>query len=111
MGRPGEAALLLALFVLSGLLHGTGAQYDDYDDYSYEEDDFHEPDLEYMDEYEEEAADDEEPKPFDSSGPGSPPTTFAQNHELTPDCNHDNWWIMVDWEPLPRHTWISCLLG
>ena len=51
MGRPGEVAFLLALFVLLGTLHGTGAQYDDYDDYNYEEDDYDSDDgKEYEDE-------------------------------------------------------------
>ena len=40
MGRPGEVAFLLALFVFLGPLHGTGAQYDDYDNYNFEEDDW-----------------------------------------------------------------------
>ena len=26
-------------------------------------------------------------------------------------CNNENCWIRVDWEPPPRDTWMSCLLG
>merc|ERR1719370_451125 len=57
-------------------------------------------------------------EPEDSSGDsedgvakGSPPTGFPENHEFTPDCNNENCWIRVDWEPPPRYTWMSCLLG
>ena len=48
MGRPGEVALLLALFVLLGTIHSTRAQYDDYDDYGFDEDDY-----DYDDDWEE----------------------------------------------------------
>ena len=34
MRLPGEVASLLALFLLLGTLHGTRAQYDDYDNYN-----------------------------------------------------------------------------
>ena len=26
-------------------------------------------------------------------------------------CNNEDCWIRVDWEPPPRDTWMSCLLG
>ena len=26
-------------------------------------------------------------------------------------CGNENCWIRVDWEPPPRDTWMSCLLG
>ena len=26
-------------------------------------------------------------------------------------CNNEKCWIRVDWEPPPRDTWMSCLLG
>ena len=112
MGRLGEVALLLALFVLLGSMHGTRAQYDEYDyedydeygSYDYDEDDD-------MDEdYQEEDAD-------ASSGPeeagegGVAPMANPQNQEFTPMCNNENCWIRVDWEPPPRDTWMSCLLG
>merc|ERR1711970_1237280 len=35
----------------------------------------------------------------------------ARNEEFTPMCNNENCWIRVDWEPPPRDTWMSCLLG
>ena len=44
-------------------------------------------------------------------GEGSPPTDFPENQEFTPDCNNVNCRIRVDWQPPPRDTWMSCLLG
>ena len=106
-------ASLLAFFLLLGTLHGTRGQYDNYDDYNYE--DLHEDfvPVEYVDEYEEEAVDDEEPRPIDSSGEegGSPPSAGPQNQRFTPMCNNENCWIRVDWEPPSRETWMSCILG
>ena len=111
MGRPVEVVFLLALFFLLGTIHSAGAQYDDYNHYNFDEDDFD--DGEHMDEDEEEAVDDEEPKPINSSGKegGSPPLAGPHNKEFTPMCNNENCWIRVDWEPPPRSTWMSCLLG
>ena len=109
MARPGKVAFLLALFVLLG----TRAQYQDYDDYGYNEDEYDYDDEEYEDEDE-----DADAEPEDSSGDsedgdagGSPPTGFPENEVFTPDCNNENCWIRVDWEPPPRDTWMSCLLG
>ena len=112
MGRPGEVAFLLALFVLLGTIHGTRAQYEDYDDYDYEDDDYDYDDEEYEDEdtrpsWSLEPEDDSE----DGDEGGSPPTAFPENQEFTPDCNNENCRIRVDWEPPPRDTWMSCLLG
>ena len=111
MRRPGKVASLLALFVLLGTLHGTRAQYGDYDDYGYNEDEFDYGDEEYEDE-------DADAEPEDSSGDsedgdaeGSRATANPQNQEFTPMCNNENCWIRVDWEPPPRDTWMSCLLG
>ena len=42
---------------------------------------------------------------------GSPPMAHPQNRAFTPACNNENCWIRVDWEPPPRDTWMSCLLG
>ena len=108
MGWPGEVAFLLALFVLLGTLHGTRAQYEDYDDYGYNEDEY-----DYRDEeYEDEDADAEpEGDGDDGDAEGSPPTAHPQNQEFTPMCDKENCWIRVDWEPPPRDTWMSCLLG
>ena len=179
MGRPGEVALLLALFVLLGTIHSTRAQYDDYDDYGFDEDDYDYDDdwEEGEDGYEEELAvssnwghpacsdidfdndgiidlvdddddndgipddedpdddndgvpDDEDPdddndgipdelegnlediqQPLRSDVPGTPPLAGPHNKEFTPMCNNENCWIRVDWEPPPRTTWMSCLLG
>merc|ERR1719295_844260 len=155
MGRPGEVAFLLALFVLLGTIHGTRAQYEDYDDYDYEEDDYDYDDEEYEDEdgYPSYPSYGRPPPPPPSdcesdpdvyppdcyearrlaqSGPtpprpswslepqddsedgdegGSPPTAFPENQEFTPDCNNEDCRIRVDWEPPPRDTWMSCLLG
>ena len=112
MARPGEVAFLLALFVLLGTIHGTRAQYEDYDDYDYEDDDYDYDDEEYEDEdtrpsWSLEPEDDSE----DGDEGGSPPTAFPENQEFTPDCNNENCRIRVDWEPPPRDTWMSCLLG
>ena len=172
MGRPGEVALLLALFVLLGSLHVTRAQYDHYDDYDYEEEDYDYDDdyEEGEDGYEEELADssgsidydgdgiidlvdddddndgipddedpdddndgvpDDEDPDDDNDGipdelegnpeglqqpprpdvPGTPPLAGPHNKEFTPMCDNENCWIRVDWEPPPRTTWMSCLLG
>ena len=43
--------------------------------------------------------------------PGRPPLAGPHNKEFTPMCNNENCWIRVDWEPPPRSTWMSCLLG
>merc|ERR1719356_1543616 len=112
MARPGEVAFLLALFVLLGTIHGTRAQYEDYDDYDYEDDDYDYDDEEYEDEdtrpsWSLEPEDDSE----DGYEGGSPPTAFPENQEFTPDCNNEDCRIRVDWEPPPRDTWMSCLLG
>ena len=111
MGRPGEGAFLLVLVVLLGTLQGIGAQYDVYNDYDFDEDDFN--DGEHMVEDEEEAVDDEEPRPINSSCEegGIPPLAGPHNKQFTPMCNNENCWIRVDWEPPPRDTWMSCLLG
>ena len=113
MGRPGEVALLLALFVFLGTLHGTRAQYDDYDDYNYGEDyDYSHLDYEF-DEHEEEMLVEPELEPEEDSQyeEGRPPTANPQNLEFTPDCNSENCWIRVNWAPPSRDTWMSCLLG
>ena len=116
MGRPGKVAFLLALFVLLGTLHRAKAQYDDYgfedydeSDYDYEEDD----DGEEAD-YQEEDADasgEEEPIATPEVGQGPTGGAVPRNQEFTPECNNENCWIRVDWEPPPRDTWMSCLLG
>merc|ERR1719209_1618727 len=112
MGRLGEVALLLALFVLLGSLHGTRAQYDEYDyedydeygSYDYDED-------EDMDEdYQEEDAD-ASGGPEEAGEGGEAPMAYPQNQEFAPMCNNENCWIRVDWEPPQRDTWMSCLLG
>ena len=113
MGRPREVvSFLLALFLLLGTMHETRAQYEDYDGYGddYEEDyDYDEDEHEYEDE-----ADDSEvsePEPVETAEDGKPPTSEPQNQEFTPTCNNENCWMRVDWEPPPRDTWMSCLLG
>merc|ERR1719365_55796 len=120
MGWPGEVAFLLALFVLLGTLHGTRAQYEDYglEDFDEFDDDLFDYDDAYGGEeadLEEEFADDsrDTETDVDRDDWGSPPTAGAVelNQEFTPDCNNENCWIRVDWEPPPRDTWMSCLLG
>merc|ERR1719295_2429104 len=120
MGRPGEVAFLLALFVLLGTLHGTRAQYEDYglEDFDESDDDLFDYDDAYGGEeadLEEEFADGSRDTETDADRDdwGSPPTAGAveMNQEFTPDCNNENCRIRVDWEPPPRDTWMSCLLG
>merc|ERR1719209_2177078 len=112
MGRLGEVAILLTLFVLLGSLHGTSGQYDDYsydyndeadgDDYE-EEEHYQEEDAVVMAELVE-ATEGGEHR-------GDPEIGFPQNQELTPMCNNENCWIRVDWEPPPMDTRGSCILG
>ena len=111
MGRSGEVVsiLLLAFFVLLGIIHGTTAQYDDYDDYEYEEDDYDYGEDEDEDEYEDEAEDSEDSEVVTEEG--EPPQGHVEAQELSPDCNQENCWIRVDWQSLPRTSWMSCLLG
>ena len=112
MGRFWEVALLLAFFVLLGSMHGVRAQYDEYDyedydeagSYDYDEDEDTEED------YQEEDAD-ASAGPEEAGERGKPPTTGPQIQVFTPMCNNENCWIRVDWEPPPRDTWMSCLLG
>ena len=108
MGRLREVALLLALF----LLLGTRAQYDgpwddfeDYDEHEYVEDE----DVEEEDYQEEDADASAEPEEADEGG--EPPMAGPQNQKVTPMCNYKYCWIRVDWEPPPRDTWMSCILG
>ena len=74
MGRPGEVAFLLALFVLLGTLHGTRAQYDDYGFEDYDESDYDYDDDDGGEEadYQEEDADGSEDT-VDRDDWGSPP--------------------------------------
>ena len=108
MGRLGEVALLLALFVLLGSMHGTRAQYDEYDYEDYEEADSYDHDED--EDVEEEDAE-TSATPEEASEGGVSPTAGPQNQEFAPMCNNENCWIRVDWEPPPRDTWMSCLLG
>ena len=115
MGRLGKVTLLLSFFALLGILHSTVADYDytDYDD-SFEglHEDGHEGENDDHDYREEDADDGIGDTSQTSKDPsGSPPSAGAQNQKLTPMCNNENCWIRVDWEPPPRDTWMSCLLG
>merc|ERR1711971_520253 len=112
MGRLGEVALLLALFVLLGNMQGTRAQYDEYDILyeDYDEAGSYDEDEDVEEDYQEEDAD-TSATPEEAGGGGTPPTYGPQNQEFTPMCNNENCWIRVDWEPLPRDAWMSCLLG
>merc|ERR1719167_1743791 len=114
MGRLGEVALLLVLFVPLG----TRAQYNavqhngpwgDFEDYDEREYDFDED--EDMEEDEEEYYQEEDADTSTDPEVGEPPRADPQNQEFTPMCNNENCWIRVDWEPPPRDTWMSCLLG
>jgi len=115
MGRPGKVAFLLALLVFLGTLQGTRAQYDE-DDYGYE--DYDESDYDYDDEESDALEDEEYQEEAEASGDAgdgeegtSPPMAVPRNQEFTPMCNNENCWIRVDWEPPPRDTWMSCILG
>merc|ERR1711971_1211558 len=112
MGRPREVVLLLSLFVLLGALHGTRAQYDNYDYEDYDEADnydFAEDENVEEEDYLEEDADASGDTEDGDEG-GRPPTT-GPPWSLNPMCDNDGCWIRVDWEPPPRETWMSCLLG
>merc|ERR1719234_2347800 len=93
-------------------MSGTRAQYDEYDyedydeagSYDYDEDE----DVE--EDYQEEDAD-TSAAPEEAGEGGISPRAGPQNQEFTPMCNNENCWIRVDWEPPPRDTWMSCLLG
>ena len=116
MGRPGKVAFLLALFVLLGTLHRAKAQYDDYgfEDYDESDYDYEEGDDGEEADYQEEDADasgEEEPIATPEVGQGPTGGAVPRNQEFTPECNNENCWIRVDWEPPPRDTWMSCLLG
>ena len=113
MGRPGKVAFLLALFVLLGTLQGTRAQYDDYGFEDYDESDYDYDDG-WVDAVEEEEYKEEAEASGDTGDGeegGSPPTAVPRNQEFTPMCNNENCWIRVDWEPPPKETWRSCILG
>merc|ERR1719381_244845 len=113
MGRLGEVAILLALFVLFGTLHGTrgqypGYNYEDYDEadgYDYDDEEYYqEEDAVVMVERVSLERVEEVGPPIVEIGP-------PQNQELTPMCNNENCWIRVDWEPPPMDTRGSCILG
>ena len=115
MGRLGEVAFLLVLFVLLGTLHRTRAQYDhyvyeDYDESDYDESDYGTgEDRDVEDNQEEDVDASEDAQDVDEGA--EPPVADPQNQEFTPMCNNENCWIRVDWQPPPNDTWWSCLLG
>ena len=112
MGRPGEVVLLLALLVLLGTIHGTRAQYDNYDYEDYDEADnydFAEDENVEEEDYQEEDAD--ASGDTEDGDEGGRPPTASPPWSLNPMCDNDGCWIRVDWEPPPRDTWMSCLLG
>jgi len=113
MGRLGEVAFLLALFVLLRNVHRTRAQYDHYDyevqaqalGYGTDEDE----DVEEEDNLEEDVEASGDAQGVNEGG--EPPAADPQNQKLTPMCNSENCWIRVDWQSPPNNTWMSCLLG
>ena len=113
MGRPGEVAFLLALYLLLGIMHSTRAQYDHYDYEDYDEPDRY--DFDEDEDVEEDYSQEEEALASrDAEGAseeGEPPAGVTRNQELSPMCNNENCWIRVDWEPPLRDTWMSCILG
>merc|ERR1719209_2348094 len=128
MGRLREVALLL-IFCL--LLRSTGAYFDEDGDGipdDYYDDDFDEDgdgmpddyddgilDEEYFGEEEigeKEARPTEEDASVGSEEPeGTPPTGGPMNRQYFPECNNEECWIRVDWEPPERDTWMSCMIG
>ena len=112
MRRFGEVALLFTLFVLLGSMHGIRAQYDEYDYEDYDEAGSYdyEEDKDTVEDYQEGDAD-ASTGPEEPGEGGKPPTAGPQIQDFTPMCNNENCWIRVDWEPPPRDTWMSCLLG
>ena len=131
MGRLWEVALLLTLCLL---LRSTGAYNEDFDEDGdgipddYYDADFDEDgdgmaddyddgilDEEYFGEEEieeEEARSTEEDASGGSDEPeGTPPMGGPMNRQYFPECNNEECWIRVDWEPPERDTWMSCMLG
>merc|ERR1719175_21163 len=113
MGRLGEVAILPALFVLFGTLHGTRGQYPGYNYEDYDEADGYDYDDEEY--YQEEDAvvmvERVSLERVEETGPPIVEIGSPQNQELTPMCNNENCWIRVDWEPPPMDTRGSCILG
>merc|ERR1719385_232794 len=113
MGRLGEVAILLALFVLFGTLHGTRGQYPGYNYEDYDEADGYDYDDEEY--YQEEDAvvmvERVSLERVEETGPPIVEIGSPQNQELTPMCNNENCWIRVDWEPPPMDARGSCILG
>ena len=117
MGRPGEVAFLLTLFVLLGTFHSTKAQFDRYDYEDYDESDYDDSDYgtdedsDVEEEVNQEEDVDASRDAQDVDEGGEPPAADPQNQEFTPMCNNENCWIRVDWQPPPNNIWRSCLLG
>ena len=90
MGRLGEVALLLVLFVLLGTRAQYNGPWDNFEDYDEREYDFDEDEDMEEEDYQEEDAD-------TSTNPegGEPPRADPQNEKLTPMCNNENCWIRV----------------
>merc|ERR1719341_2652521 len=110
MGRLREVALPLALFLLLGTRAQYNGPWDDFEDYDEHEYDFVEDEDIEEEVFEEEDAD-ASAEPEETDEGGEPPMAGPQNQKFTPLCNYEYCWIKVDWEPPPRDTWMSCILG
>merc|ERR1712172_297122 len=114
MGQPGAVTFLLALFLLLGIMHSTRAQYDhyDYEDYDEPDDryDFDE-DEDVEEDYSQEEEADASRDAEGVSEEGDPPANSPVVSGVVSMCNNENCWIRVDWEPPPRDTWMSCIVG
>merc|ERR1719234_812575 len=112
MGRLREVALLLTFCLLLG---STGAyyEYEDYDEDGDGDDDYSILDEDYFgeEEIEEEDADAGDGSESVETPEGIPPTDGPLNRQYFPECNNEECWIRVDWEPPERGNWMSCMLG
>merc|ERR1719234_2261477 len=108
MGRLREVALLLSFCILLG----STAAYYEYEDF--DEDGDGDADYSILDEdyFGEEEIEEEDATPESVETPeGIPPTDGPLNRQYFPECNNEECWIRVDWEPPERGNWMSCMLG
>ena len=94
MGRPGEVAFLLALFLLLGIMHSIRAQYDHYDYEDYDEPDRYDfdEDEDVEDDYSQEEEADASRDAEGVSEEGDPPATSPVESGVFSMCNNEYCW-------------------
>ena len=111
MDLPREVVFfLLALFLLLGTMHGTRAQYEDYDGYDEDYENDYDYDYDEDEDESEDGSDDSEDSEEDDEE-GESPQWEVEPQGVVPDCNKENCWIRVDWRDMPRDSRKSCLYG